>query len=38
MTEDNLWVVVKTNAEINQTTPLELRIALYKGEYVFREV
>ena len=37
MSDDNLWVDLKTISEIKQVTPRALRISLNKGKYVYRE-
>ena len=37
MSDDNLWVDLKTIAEIKQITSRALRIALSKDKYTFRE-
>ncbi|HSA05717.1 MAG TPA: transposase [Candidatus Gastranaerophilales bacterium] len=37
MSDNNLWVDLKTIAEIKQVTSRALRIALSKGKYIFRE-
>lgn len=37
MSDDNLWVDLKTIAEIKEVTSRALRISLNKGKYVFRE-
>ena len=37
MTQEEIWVDIKTIAEIKEITPRALRISLNKGKYVFRE-
>lgn len=37
MSDDNLWIDLKTIAEIKEVTSRALRIALNKGKYTFRE-
>ena len=37
MTTENIWIDLKTIAEIKEVTSRALRISLNKGKYVFRE-
>ncbi len=38
MSNHDIWIDIKTIAEIKEITPRALRLALKRGKYTFREI